>query len=261
MAENLKHKKAFRAGILRSFSQSAGINSETMQGLGYGFAMIPLLKELYAGDELRDAVVRESAFFNTYPGSVGYIYGITAKYEEQHAADPTQASEQMINQLKVSLMGPLAGLGDSLMMAVFRMIVTVIAVDFALSKNLIGPVFFLFVFHALYLFLRIKGAYVGYKEGPLYLQQFMDNGTVERLTRLLGMIKAAMIGYLVYRAIQIPIPDSWHFIDETLGQVLPHWLALIVVCLGVILYKKNLGQKYVVLLVAVVSLIVTLFLV
>lgn len=256
MTKKVENRRAFRKMILRSFSQSAGINSETMQGLGFAFAMIPILKSLYEGDQFKRSVKRQSTFFNTYPGSIGYILGVTAKNEEEHAKNSSYENEENIYQMKISLMGPLAGLGDSLVMAIYRVIVTIIAIDFVLDKNVVSVLFYLFIFHIPYFWVRIKGAYIGYMKGPLYLQKYVDDGSIERLTKFLVAIKAALIGYLVFRGFQVSMPGKWNLIEE----MLPHWLPLILVLVGVFIYKKELGKKTGIGLLLTISFILTLLL-
>lgn len=255
MTNSIPHKKAFRKMIWRSFSQSAGINSETMQGLGFGYAMLPYLRMLYQGKELEDSLKRETQFFNTYPGSIGFIMGVTAKQEEEQATAATAAGESQITQLKIALMGPLAALGDSLMMNLFRVILTVIGIDFAYQGNLMGPLFVLVAFHGPYLWLRIQGSFLGYHKGPLFFQSFLDDGRIANLTQWLTQVKLALLGFLVYRGIQVPLPDSLQGVNQTVSAMFPNWLGLLFVIVGVGLGWKPWGRKGLLVLLVLLSFV------
>ena len=62
-------------------------------------------------------MVRQAAYFNTEPQTGQLINGITASLEENIALDGG-VSEEMPNNVKATLMGPLAGIGDSLMQGI-----------------------------------------------------------------------------------------------------------------------------------------------
>ena len=58
------------------------------------------------------ALKRHLAFFNTTPHIVTFILGINAAMEEENVLDEN-FEVGTIDSIKTSLMGPLAGLGDS----------------------------------------------------------------------------------------------------------------------------------------------------
>lgn len=61
---------------------------------------------------MADGLKRHLEFFNTTPHIVTLILGINAAMEEENANDPNFDSAA-IDNIKMSLMGPLAGIGDS----------------------------------------------------------------------------------------------------------------------------------------------------
>ena len=52
-------------------------NFERMQAMGFCVAMIPILKRVYEGDELKKALRRHLEFFNTQPFVAAAIMGIS----------------------------------------------------------------------------------------------------------------------------------------------------------------------------------------
>ena len=103
--------KSFRNwayGNLTCFSQ------EHMQTFGYLCAMLPIVEELYEDKEQqKEALQTYSAFFNTEPQIGTMVVGITAGLEEARA-NGEPVDDDAINGIRAGLMGPLAGLGDSL---------------------------------------------------------------------------------------------------------------------------------------------------
>lgn len=107
-------KRELRQVFWRSFALQGAFNYERMQNLGYAYAMIPVIKKLYEKhDDQVKALNRHLEIFNTTPAVSTTIMGISAAMEEQNANDSNFDSNS-INAVKASLMGPLAGIGDSL---------------------------------------------------------------------------------------------------------------------------------------------------
>lgn len=74
------------------------------------------------------------------------ILGVSAAMEENNANDPNFDTES-INNVKVSLMGPLAGIGDSFIWGTLRIIATGVGLSLATQGNILGPILFLLVFN------------------------------------------------------------------------------------------------------------------
>ena len=86
-----------------------------MQTFGYLSAMLPLVKELYPNREDQEKSLKTyTAFFNTEPQLGALVVGITAGLEEARANGAKEVTGETINGLRAGLMGPIAGIGDSL---------------------------------------------------------------------------------------------------------------------------------------------------
>ena len=69
--------------FIRSNFLLASYNFERMQAMGFCVSLIPALKKLYQGDELKAALKRHLEFFNTQPFLAASIMGIIAAMEEK----------------------------------------------------------------------------------------------------------------------------------------------------------------------------------
>ena len=100
--------------LLRLFTVQGSWNYERMQGVGFGVAEEPLLRDLAAdGNDgaYRAAVARGAQFFNAHPYLCGLAVGAAARAE--HDGSPPE----QIERLRTALCGPLGSLGDRLVWA------------------------------------------------------------------------------------------------------------------------------------------------
>ena len=145
MAEKKLSKKALNKsfrnwyyGHLTCFSQ------EHMQTFGYLCAMLPLVEELYeTKEEQKKAMDTYTAFFNTEPQVGSVIVGITAGLEEARANGNEDVDSETINGLRAGLMGPIAGIGDSLLVGTLIPILLGIALGLSSGGSIVGPIFYI----------------------------------------------------------------------------------------------------------------------
>lgn len=116
----------------RSFHIQALLSPERMQGLGFGFALLPVLRRLYHDPVSRGAALkRHLRYFATHPVLAGFVLGAAARLEERRANGAVAAagaagpsvpppSDDAIDSYKRALASPLAALGDPLFWVTLR---------------------------------------------------------------------------------------------------------------------------------------------
>ena len=140
-------KKEINKVFWRSFGLEWDWNYERQMNMGYCYCMLPVIEKLYPNKEDQIAAMeRHLEFFNTTPQLATLILGVSAAMEENNANDPNFDTES-INNVKVSLMGPLAGIGDSFIWGTLRIIATGVGLSLATQGNILGPILFLLVFN------------------------------------------------------------------------------------------------------------------
>ncbi len=140
-------KKTLKKSLFRDmFTLQWSWNYERMQALGFLWAILPVLQKVYKGDELKAAMQRHLTFYNTNPVASPLILGATIALEEDRAG-------KAASSIKVGLMGPLAGIGDTIQAVLFRPIIAVIAASLAMSGSALGP---LLIFLAGILWMSVK---------------------------------------------------------------------------------------------------------
>ena len=138
--ENNITKKDFRKVFWRSFTLLGSFNYEKMEGLAYLYCIEHILKKIYKDDEegLKQAMLRESAAFNMTIAPAPFVMGISIAMEESVKRDPN-FDPASINAIKVSLMGPLSGIGDTFFWGIFRILACSLSIGFAKAGNPIAP--------------------------------------------------------------------------------------------------------------------------
>lgn len=169
-------KTDFGRATSRSLHIQALLQPERMQGLGFGFAMIPFLRRLYADPAERgEALRRHLAYFATHPLLAGFVLGTAARLEERRAAGEP-ISDAAIDGAKRAMATPLAGLGDPLFWVTLRPLAGLLGVIALLVlpppasgapdlRVLLCPLFLLLTYNAVALPYRLAGVARGYREG------------------------------------------------------------------------------------------------
>ena len=151
------------------------LNPERMQGLGFGFAILPLLKRIYATREERGAALRRHiAYIATHPVLAGFVVGAAARLEERRAAGEP-VSDAAIDTAKRALASPLAALGDPLFWVTLRPLAGLLGVITLLVlpppdtgspdfRVLLCPMLTLLTYNAVALPYRLFGVARGYAD-------------------------------------------------------------------------------------------------
>ena len=128
----LTSKEVNRAWLLWLFNNQACYNYERMMGIGFLHAMTPAFRKLYKDNkDLRiEAMQRHTSFFNCEPCLGSSIVGLVLAMEEQKALG-AELDNDAITSIKTGLMGPLSGIGDTLIPGVILPLLIAFAVDFA----------------------------------------------------------------------------------------------------------------------------------
>lgn len=256
-------KKDLNRLFWRSFQMEFSWNYERQMNLAFVYAMIPILKKLYKKKEdLSQALKRHLEFFNTTPHIVTMILGISAAMEKQNASD-SKFDASSINTVKASLMGPLAGIGDSFFWGTLRLIATGIGTSLALQGNILGPILFLLVFNVPHIALRYILTRLGYKMGTGFLQRLQEKGTMGNLTYGAAILGLMVIGGMSATMIEVNVPlsigsgESATSVQDILDGIMPGLLPL--AAFGVIYWLLGKNVKAITILIglAVVGILGT----
>lgn len=238
-------------------------NYERMQGVGFLHSMTPIIRRLYGDqpEERSQAMKRHVKFINTENAFGSTIVGFTAAMEEQKAKG-ADLDEEAFTAVKTGLMGPLAGVGDSLWQGVLVPILIVIFLNMAIEGSVAAPILYVIIFSVIFFGAGYFLMKLGYEQGSERILEFMESGTLKSFLVGAGMLGNAVIGALipnfvnVTTAIEIQQTETEVFslqtelFDSIIPKILP--LLLTLFCLWLI-KKKKWSSLAVILLVAAIA--------
>ena len=273
MSENavkLTRKDLMGVMIKFSFFPMVTINYERFQSLQYFCAISGVLEKLYPEKQDRiNAAKRHMAFYNTTPQWMGITLGMNCAQEEAIAAmehgEERAALEESVNTVKASLMGPLAGIGDSLD-ATVSAIVGALSAGFALNGSILGTLLTLILGNAYYFGISYFGFFYSYNNGMKVIQDMNKSGILDRImdsATILGMTAVgalipSWVGFKLTSAIQIG--DYVLNIQQELDNIIPGLAPLALTLVLAMLYKKNISSLKLVACIFIFSLIISLIL-
>ena len=244
-------------GHLTCFSQ------EHMQTFGYLTSMLPIVEELYKDKaEQKEAMQTYTAFFNTEPQLGALVVGITAGLEEARANGDAVDGET-IHGMRAGLMGPIAGIGDSLVVGTLIPVLLGIALGLSKGGNPIGALFYILVWNVL-IYGGMRFAYFkGYELGDKAVE-FLVGPKGQALRKAISVIGGMVIGAVaatwvsVTTSLELKNADGEAFLklQEKIDGVYPGLLTagFITLCWW-LMAKKKVSPNLVMLLLVVIALI------
>lgn len=214
----------------------ASTSFEFLEAFGFAYAIEPVLKKLYGenSDEYQQALIRHSVFFNTEPQLGALIMGVTVGLEEQRASGKEEINGDFINSLKIGLMGPVAGIGDSMIPGMLIPILLSIGMGLASGGNILGPIFYIVAFNAIIIlgskYLYNKGYELGTKSVDIFTGE-----TANKVTQAITVLGTIVTGGVAASYVNIPVPikikmtDSVIDIQKILDGIFPSLVPLLVV--------------------------------
>jgi len=221
-------------------------NYERLEAMGMTWALIPMIKKLYSKKEDQIAALkRHMVFFNTEPFHIGIaIPGVVAALEEQKAGG-AKISDDDINSVKIGLMGPLAGLGDSYFQGLMFPLLWSLGAGMAIEGNILGPLLFIVLWYAQMLGIGWNVFKLGYNQGKTAVANILGsekfNAVFDALSILGLMVVGALGANSVIAALNISFTvgqtpfDIQSFVDSLLPGLVP--LALIF-CVYQMIHRK-----------------------
>lgn len=183
--------------------------------IGFLWQIMPALKRYYKDqpEKKKEALYRHVQFCNVSNAIYPFLAGLVASMEKENS-EVDDFDTSSIVAIKAALMGPLAGIGDSLLFSVVRVIAAGIGISFALQGSILGPILFFLIYNGCTMALRFSLGYVGFISGSSFITNMYQNGTLKILTKCAGILGLIMVGAMTAStvkfttAISIPIPGG-----------------------------------------------------
>lgn len=241
-------KKDLRKMFWRSLPMEFSWHYERQMHMGFEYMMVPALKKIYKDDpeKYKDALKRHLEFFNTSMYFTPFIGGIVMSMEEMNATQEAFDTAS-ISSMKVALMGPLAGIGDSVFFGTIRILAIGVGTSLALQGNILGTLLFLLIFNIPAFAVRYLGAMKGYELGANYLSKIQKSGLMDKFMLAASIVGVMVIGGMTMELVVASTPisigsgESAVGIQSILDGIMPGMLSLIVMGVYYWLLKKKVN--------------------
>lgn len=252
--ENNKKSLIPRAALIKAwlvwetFPQTC-YNYERMMGQVVAHMFSAVINFLYKEDssKRKEVMKREIEFFNVHIEFGACILGMAIALEEQKAMGE-EIPGDFITNLKTSLMGPLAGMGDTIWQGVVIPILLAVCIDLTRSGdgNIWGAIIYAVVIIVAAYALSYWNFMFGYKAGSEAIMDFLEKGILNKLIKGASIMGCMVMGGLIVNyvtaecGIEIVSSTSTYSIQESfLDAVCPKILPLAVTMLVYYLLNKR----------------------
>lgn len=197
--------------MIRALAVQGSWNYETLTGTGFGFAILPALRDIFEdSEELERAILRHEGPFNSHPYLAPLALGAVIRMEID-GEDPA-----VIERFKSALRGPLGTLGDQLVWTGVRPVFLL----FALTLILAGVTWwvaiaaFLLLYNSVHLGLMAWGFRVGLDEGRRVAERLRHTVISRVHPKLMAagaFIAGIVIALVVTRGVAAMGKPGWHW--------------------------------------------------
>ena len=242
-------------------SDEAAYNYERLQALGLTNMMLYPIRKLYSDPQKQaEELKKYMVFFNTEPHMVGpIIHGVALSMEEARANGQNVSAED-INGVRTGLMGPAAGIGDTVQQGIIFPILASIGATMALDHNFIGPVFFTVVFEAIIYTIGYLMFMFGYKKGKSSVITILKNGIIDKVTNAFSIVGLMVVGTMAATRITVDTPLVWSIgkstmkLQEILNTLAPGLIPLAITLIVWRLVAKKVNPTWIILGIFIIGI-------
>lgn len=250
---------------------------ERLTAPAFSFGMGGVLEKLYKDnpEEYKLALKRHLMFYNSEATWGSIIFGISCALEQERAQmlasgaskEQLDASSEMISNLKIGLMGPLAGIGDTINHGMLRPLLLSSFIPVAATGAWIAGVAPLLIWVGLITAFAYLITSKGYSSGRKSVVQILQSGKLNQFIQTASVLGLSMMGALSSTYVKLSTKISWQnalgepqLLQTYIDRIFPKLLPLLVV-FGIYFFFKKKGPRYltVLLTIIVMSLVLSFF--
>jgi PTS system mannose-specific IID component len=222
LAIRLTRGDIIHSWVLWTFFAHANYSYERLQGTGFAHAMTPIIKRLYTTpDEIRAALKRHLVFFNTEPNFGNVVHGTVIAMEEQRA-NGAPIDDDAINSVKSGLMGPMAGIGDTLSQSTITPILLALGIGIAggtasgsvvpqltgTTGNPLGAILYMILVSVVIVAIGYTAWTQGYARGKSFVTDILRSGAIDRVLIGAGVLGNMVLGALAAKFVVVNLAPT-----------------------------------------------------
>lgn len=244
-----------------SHSVFLGFNMTTMEANGFTVTMSPAIEEIYADDSegKREAYRRHQSFFNTHAVAFNFIAGLVYALERDLKAG--KVTPGVIDAAKASLMGPTAGMFDSLFFNCLRVIGAGVAMGLCAQGNALGVLAFILIYGVSQSVLKFILLRLGYTLGISAIDAVFESGLMQVAAKAASILGLIMVGAMTATTVNVPLAwtlgsgDTAVVIGDLLDGIYPGILSIAIVMVCMWLTKKGVRPLQIILGIIAIALL------
>lgn len=248
----VSEKKRLWQFFWRTWAIQSSWNYEGQMNLGFLYSIAPTLDRIYADESdpeilerKKEAYHRHTALYNITQQLNSFVLGLVASMEEEYARDPKHFNPEVMNSLKVSLMRPLSGIGDSLLEGTLRIISFGLGASLAAQGLILGPILAILISGIPKALITWFGGKLGYTLGVDYVKQLQSGGMMERVMYAASIVGLMTVGAMIATMVGITTPlqfqDGALVIQDVLNGIFPAMIPLAITMTFYWLLKKKVS--------------------
>lgn len=229
-------------------------------------SLIPIFKKLYKKKKIYSSIKTSHGILQHR----SCIWICDQWYYDRHGRAESKGApidDETITSVKSGLMGPMAGVGDSLDWATFKPIIFALGATLSAQGSPIGC-FVLLLLPIIQMIIGTNFAAFGYRKGRSSVRSILGSGKIQQLLTAASALGIYMMGALSSTYVKLSTPLQFTFgkgnepyvIQNILDGIVPGLLPLLAV-LAVYwwLNKKNQNMVVIMLMIVAVSLVGAFF--
>jgi PTS system mannose-specific IID component len=273
--ERITRGDLMRSWLYWLFFIQSGYNYERLQATGFAQTMTPVIRRLYhTPEDIKAALKRHLVFFNTEPQWGAVIPGVVIAMEEERANGAVDIDDDAINSVKTGLMGPLAGIGDTLDQGTITPILLALGIGIAgvtvtggkavlgATGNPLGPILYIILISMIIVGVSYVMFMQGYYRGRTFVTDVLRSGLMDKIvvgaTVLGNIVLGALAAQFVtlYLAPTITVTGtSINLQTGILDKIMPGLLPLAVVLMCWYLLRRRVSPILLLLVFLVAALV------
>lgn len=238
-----------------SWCMQTNWNYERQMNTAFMYGMSKTIDRLYPDpdevDKKKEAYQRHLEFFNITPQCASLVYGICIAMEEEYAEHPDTFDPGAINAVKVALMGPLSGIGDSLFQGIIRIIAMSIGISLAQQGSIVGPILAALISIGTSAPFTWFMGKLGYTKGQDFVRQMAEADLMEKVMFGCSIAGLFVIGGMSASLANLTTPLQFgeaFVLQNVLDGIMPKMIPLAVTWIMYFIIKSGKVKPMVVIL-------------
>ncbi|WP_040210405.1 PTS system mannose/fructose/sorbose family transporter subunit IID [Clostridium polynesiense] len=246
----LTKKDIFFAWLRWNLTAHVGQSTDRLMGVGFCSAISKTLEKLYPNKEdLSRALKRHLSLFNTQCNWGSIIGGAVIALEEEKSMDDAAVPDEVITGFKTGLMGPVAGIGDTIDWLTISPILTSMFLPAAKEGSVIASLASALLFGLICTPIGFTLFHLGYNKGRSSITTLLKGSRIKKLIDGSSIMGLFMMGALcanfvkAQTSLSITTANEVFEIQKYIDMIFPGLLSLATVMLTYYYLEKR-GNKY-----------------